>query len=64
MVDGEQCPRCGKGLVVRGSFGTRAVRFGFRPEELAVLSDLLIDRQSFPLRMAGYQLQLGIGHPE
>ncbi len=34
MADGEQCPRCGQGLVVHGSFFTRGVRFGFRPEEL------------------------------
>jgi hypothetical protein len=33
MADGENCPRCGKGLVVHGSF-MRGVRFGFRPEEL------------------------------
>jgi hypothetical protein len=38
MVDGEQCPRCGKGLVVHGSFSTRGVRFGFRPEELRLFS--------------------------
>ena len=38
MSDGEQCPRCGKGLVVHGSFSTRGVRFGFRPEELRLFS--------------------------
>jgi hypothetical protein len=38
MADGEQCPRCGKALVVHGSFSTRGVRFGFRPEELRLFS--------------------------
>ena len=38
MSDGEQCPRCGKGLVVHGSFSTRGVRFGFRPEEQRLFS--------------------------
>jgi hypothetical protein len=38
MADGEQCPRCGTGLVVHGTFSTRAVRFGFRPEELRLFS--------------------------
>ena len=38
MTDGEQCPRCGKALVVHGSFPTRGVRFGFRPEELRLFS--------------------------
>ena len=38
MADGEQCPRCGKGVVVHGSFTTRGVRFGFRPEELRLFS--------------------------
>jgi hypothetical protein len=38
MADGEQCPRCGEGLVVHGSFSTRGVRFGFRPEELRFFS--------------------------
>jgi hypothetical protein len=38
MADGEQCPRCGQALVVQGSFSTRGVRFGFRPEELRLFS--------------------------
>jgi hypothetical protein len=38
MADGEQCPRCGKALVVHGSFPTRKVRFGFRPGELQLFS--------------------------
>lgn len=38
MADGEQCPRCGKALVVHGSFSTRGIRFGFRPEELRLFS--------------------------
>jgi hypothetical protein len=38
MAAGEKCPRCGKELVVHGSFSTRAVRFGFRPEELRLFS--------------------------
>ena len=37
MADGGQCPRCGQGLVVHGSFSSaRAVRF--RPEELRLFS--------------------------
>ena len=48
MADDAQCPRCGPttrsvdaaggGLVVHGSFTTRGVRFGFRPEELRLFS--------------------------
>jgi hypothetical protein len=38
MADGEQCPRCGKELVVHGSYSTRGVRFGFRPKELRLFS--------------------------
>jgi hypothetical protein len=38
MADGEQCPRCGQALVVHGSFSTRGVLFGFRPEELRLFS--------------------------
>jgi hypothetical protein len=38
MAEGEKCPRCGKELVVHGSYSTRAVRFGFRPEELRLFS--------------------------
>jgi hypothetical protein len=38
MADSEQCPRCGKALVVHGSYSTRGVRFGFRPEELRLFS--------------------------
>ena len=41
MADGEQCPRCGKGLVVHGSLpSTRGVvrPVGFRPEELRLFS--------------------------
>jgi hypothetical protein len=41
MADGEQCPRCGKGLVVHGSLpGTRGLvrQFGFRPEEVRLFS--------------------------
>jgi hypothetical protein len=38
MVDSEECPRCGKALVVHGSFPTRGIRFGFRPEELRLFS--------------------------
>jgi hypothetical protein len=38
MADEEQCPRCGKGLVVHGSFNTHGIRFGFRPEELRLFS--------------------------
>jgi hypothetical protein len=32
MTVGEQCPRCGTALVVHGSFPTRGVRFGFKPQ--------------------------------
>ena len=38
MANQEECPRCGKELVVHGSFPTRGVRFGFRPEELRLFS--------------------------
>src|SRR5262249_60384168 len=38
MADGEQCPRCGKAPVLHGSFSTRGVRFGFRPEGLRLFS--------------------------
>jgi hypothetical protein len=38
MADGEQCPRCGQALVVHGSFSSRGVRFGFRPQELRLFS--------------------------
>ncbi len=38
MTDGEKCPRCGKSLVLHGSFSTRGLRFGFRPEELRLFS--------------------------
>jgi hypothetical protein len=38
MAVSEQCPRCGKALVVHGSYSTRGVRFGFRPEELRLFS--------------------------
>ena len=38
MADDERCPRCGKELVVHGSFSTRGIRFGFRPEELRLFS--------------------------
>jgi hypothetical protein len=38
MADGEKCPRCGKALVLHGSFYTGGVRFGFRPEELRLFS--------------------------
>jgi hypothetical protein len=37
MAD-ERCPRCGRGLIVHGSFSTRGVRFGFRPEGLRLFS--------------------------
>jgi hypothetical protein len=37
MAVDEQCPRCGKALVVHGSFSTRG-RFGFRPKELRLFS--------------------------
>jgi hypothetical protein len=37
MVGERQCTRCGKALVVHGSFATRG-RFGFRPEELRLFS--------------------------
>ena len=33
MADGEQCPRCGKTLLVHGSFSNRARRSGFRRGE-------------------------------
>ncbi len=36
MAAGEHCPRCGKGIVVHGSFPTRGARF--RPEELRLFS--------------------------
>ena len=41
MADSEQCPRCGKGVVVHGSLpGTRGIarQLGFRPEELRFFS--------------------------
>jgi hypothetical protein len=38
MAESELCPRCGKALVVHGSYSTRGVRFGFRPEELRLFS--------------------------
>jgi hypothetical protein len=38
MATDETCPRCGTALVVHGTFTTRAVRFGFRPEELRLFS--------------------------
>lgn len=38
MAEGERCPRCGKELVVHGSFSGRGLRFGFRPEELRLFS--------------------------
>jgi hypothetical protein len=38
MADGEKCPRCGKELVLHGSFSARGVRFGFRPEELRLFT--------------------------
>ena len=38
MTEVEQCPRCGKALVVHGSFSTRGLRFGFRPEALRLFS--------------------------
>ena len=37
MTEGERCPRCGKELVIHGTFQTRG-RFGFRPEELRLFS--------------------------
>lgn len=37
-MSAEKCPRCGEELVVHGSFSTRGVRFGFRPEELRLFS--------------------------
>ena len=37
MADSEQCPQCGKAMVVHGSYSTRG-RFGFRPEELRLFS--------------------------
>jgi hypothetical protein len=39
MVNDEKCPRCGKELVVHGSFTNRGVRSAwFRPEELRLFS--------------------------
>ena len=39
MTDDERCPRCGKELVIHGSFTTKThLRFGFRPEELRLFS--------------------------
>ena len=38
MTDGEHCPRCGKAIVVHGSFYARGFRFGFRAEELRLFS--------------------------
>ena len=38
MADGEQCPRCGKAMVVHGSFFPRGLRFGFKAEELRLFS--------------------------
>ena len=38
MADDGQCPRCGQALVVQGSFSTRGIRFGFRPEELRLFA--------------------------
>jgi hypothetical protein len=41
MEDSEQCPRCGKGLVVHGSLpGNRGLvrQFGFRPEEVKLFA--------------------------
>jgi hypothetical protein len=38
MSEGERCPRCGKEIVLHGSFSTRGIRFGFRPEELRLFS--------------------------
>ena len=43
MAKGEKCPRCGKALVVHGSFvhgsfAPQGVRFGFRPKELRLFS--------------------------
>ncbi|QEL16407.1 hypothetical protein [Limnoglobus roseus] len=38
MADDDPCPRCGQSLVVRGSYSTCGVRFGFRPEELRLFS--------------------------
>lgn len=38
MADGGRCPRCGKELVVHGTFSTRGMRFGFRPEELRLFT--------------------------
>jgi len=34
MTDSERCPRCGKELVVHGTFSERKLRFGFRATEL------------------------------
>jgi hypothetical protein len=39
MANGEQCPRCGKALLVHGSFpNMRGPRSGFKPEELRFFS--------------------------
>lgn len=38
MTNADKCPRCGQELVVHGTFSTRGVRFGFRPEELKLFS--------------------------
>jgi hypothetical protein len=38
MADDEKCPRCGKVLVVHGSFYTNRVNSGFRPQELRLFS--------------------------
>jgi hypothetical protein len=36
MADSENCPRCGKAIVLHGSFSRQGVRF--RPEELRFFS--------------------------
>jgi hypothetical protein len=51
MADAEQCPRCGKALVVYGSFPDPGVRFGSRPEELRLFS-LSLQFPEFPLSSA------------
>jgi hypothetical protein len=38
MSDDAKCPRCGEALTIHGSFSTRGIRFGFRPEELRLFS--------------------------
>jgi hypothetical protein len=38
MQESQNCPRCGKGLIVHGSFSTRSLKLGFRPEELRLFS--------------------------